>query len=170
MVCLRQITSKPLFPSLSSALHSQRALHSRCRGRTALGEACAHEHTDIVTFLISAGASLDIRSMPFGRTALQIAADTGQTPAPQFFRIIRINVEPNPGNADIVRLLLQQGADVNVKNDKVRNSTPLHWASSKGHLHIMKMLLEVAAAATQRAIAALTNNHQHRLFSGRRRR
>jgi ankyrin repeat protein len=65
------------------------------------------------------------------------------------FRVIRINIEPNPGNADIVRLLLQQGADVNLKNDKVRNSTPLHWASSKGHLHIMKMLLEVVTAAAR---------------------
>ena len=101
------------------------------RGRTALGEACAHEHSDIVTFLLAVGADLNVRNMPYGRTALQIATDTGA--------------------ADIVRQLLQQGGDVNLKNDRVRNSTPLHWACSKGHLDIIKMLLEVTSTRTTRA-------------------
>jgi ankyrin repeat protein len=30
-----------------------------------------------------------------------------------------------------------------LKNDRVRNSTPLHWASSKGHVDIIKLLLQV---------------------------
>jgi ankyrin repeat protein len=35
-----------------------------------------------------------------------------------------------------------------LKNDRVRNSTPLHWASSKGHVDIIKLLLQVSAQAT----------------------
>ena len=66
---------------------------------------------------------MNARSLPYGRSALQIAADTG--------------------DAAVVLLLLRHGADANLKNDRVRNSTPLHWASSKGHAEIMKLLLQV---------------------------
>ena len=65
---------------------------------------------------------MNARSLPYGRSALQIAADTGDA---------------------AVVLLLRHGADANLKNDRVRNSTPLHWASSKGHVEIMKLLLQV---------------------------
>ena len=96
------------------------------RGRTALGEASAHANMDVFMLLLAAGADLNVRNMPYGRTALHIAVDSG--------------------NADIARLLLLYGADANIKNDRVRNSTPLHWASSKGHVDIINLLLQVATA------------------------
>jgi hypothetical protein len=96
------------------------------RGRTALGEASAHANMDVFMLLLAAGADLNVRNMPYGRTALHIAVDSG--------------------NADIARLLLLYGADANIKNDRVRNSTPLHWASSKGHVDIINLLLQVATS------------------------
>jgi ankyrin repeat protein len=96
------------------------------RGRTALGEASAHANMDVIMLLLAAGADLNVRNMPYGRTALHIAVDSG--------------------NADIARLLLLHGADANIKNDRVRNSTPLHWASSKGHVDIINLLLQVATS------------------------
>ena len=39
----------------------------------------------------------------------------------------------------IVTLLT--GADANLKNDRVRNSTPLHWASEGGHVDVIKWVV-----------------------------
>ena len=79
---------------------------------------------------------MNVRNMPYGRTALHIAVDSG--------------------NADIARLLLLHGADANIKNDRVRNSTPLHWASSKGHVDIINLLLQVATSPTPIHSLAIT--------------
>jgi ankyrin repeat protein len=106
------------------------------RGRTALGEASAHANMDVIMLLLAAGADLNVRNMPYGRTALHIAVDSG--------------------NADIARLLLLHGADANIKNDRVRNSTPLHWASSKGHVDIINLLLQVATSPTPIHSLAIT--------------
>ena len=43
------------------------------------------------------------------------------------------------GHKEIVKLLLQNGADVNIKDDK--QGSPLHYASLKGHSEIAKLLL-----------------------------
>lgn len=107
------------------------------RGRTALGEASAHANMDVFMLLLAAGADLNVRNMPYGRTALHIAVDSG--------------------NADIARLLLLYGADANIKNDRVRNSTPLHWASSKGHVDIINLLLQVATSRIP--IHSLSQSH-----------
>jgi ankyrin repeat protein len=48
------------------------------------------------------------------------------------------------GNVDIMKILLQYGAEVNTK-DGTNRATPLHCAASKGHLSSLKMLIRHGA-------------------------
>ena len=45
------------------------------------------------------------------------------------------------GHADIVKVLLEYGADVNAVR-RIREQTPLLLAADRGHLDVMKVLLE----------------------------
>jgi ankyrin repeat protein len=44
---------------------------------------------------------------------------------------------------DVVKLLLERGADPNVKDDD--GKTPLHYAAWKGHHKVVELLLEHGA-------------------------
>src|SRR5262245_28972362 len=57
------------------------------------------------------------------------------------------------GHAELVRLLIERGADVNVK-DTFYGEVPLGWALSHGHAQIVKLLLEKGAAGIERALMA----------------
>src|SRR5262245_46631445 len=45
------------------------------------------------------------------------------------------------GYVDIVRFLLEQGADPNAR-EKGDNTHPLHWAAAQGHLDTVRVLLD----------------------------
>ena len=47
------------------------------------------------------------------------------------------------GHIEIARLLLQNGADVNAKDND--GYTPLHWAAFQGHIDILHLLVENGA-------------------------
>ena len=55
-----------------------------------------------------------------------------------------------PGNVEVVKLLLDEGAEVDARASDV--STPLHWAASHGEAEVVKLLLG------QRASVEVTNN------------
>ena len=55
------------------------------------------------------------------------------------------------GKTDMVKLLVDNGADVNHQDDDGR--TPLHWAARKGHLAIVALLLEEGADVNVRSLA-----------------
>jgi ankyrin repeat protein len=79
------------------------------------------KHLDVVTFLLDNGAPIDYRSE--GLTALILASHFGC--------------------AEVVRILIQRGADVACRDDG--QSTPLHKASKQGHPDIVQDLLENSA-------------------------
>ena len=51
----------------------------------------------------------------------------------------------NSGNLEIAKLLVQNGALVDIKNDKSFIAAPLSIASCRGHLEIAKLLLQNGA-------------------------
>jgi hypothetical protein len=94
------------------------------RGRTQLHHCAEKGLTTSVKRLLSIrNINVNVKDDVYGATALHDAA---------------IN-----GHVEIVRLLLQNGAEVNAK-DKIGN-TPLHWAASEGHVDILHLLVENGA-------------------------
>jgi Ankyrin repeats (3 copies)/Domain of unknown function (DUF3471) len=55
------------------------------------------------------------------------------------------------GHIEVVRLLIERGADVNSK-DTFYGEVPLGWALSHGHVEVVKLLLEKGAAGIDRAL------------------
>ena len=55
------------------------------------------------------------------------------------------------GKTDMVKLLVENGADVNHQDDDGR--TPLHWAARKGHLAIVEFLIDEGAGVDVRSLA-----------------
>ncbi len=49
-----------------------------------------------------------------------------------------VNVASGSGHVDAVKLLLENGADISVPNNQ--GLVPLHTASSRGYLDIVKLL------------------------------
>lgn len=77
-----------------------------------------------VRALLDAGVPVDAK-FRYDRTALSFAADRGQ--------------------AEITRLLLERGADVNAK-DTFYGATPLVWAAGNQHVEVVRILLARGAS------------------------
>ena len=88
-----------------------------------LGYLSSHGWRGGVEFLIKHGADVNAKEISLGRTPLYRAV--------------------HRGHKDIVILLLQNGADVNISNKA--KDTPLHTAVDVGFMDIMKILLEHGA-------------------------
>ena len=76
-----------------------------------------------VKSLLDAGIDANAKTN-YGATAITFAADRG--------------------HVEVVRTLLENGADVNVV-DSFYNATPLVWAAYKGHLEIINLMIEHGA-------------------------
>lgn len=83
-----------------------------------------------VRALLEAGTPVDAANS-YGATALGYAADKGYL--------------------EIVRLLIQRGADVNVE-DTFYHATPVVWASYNGHTAVVRLLLESGANGFEQAL------------------
>ncbi|OJJ01824.1 hypothetical protein ASPVEDRAFT_192125 [Aspergillus versicolor CBS 583.65] len=81
-------------------------------------------HFDVVKALLDSGASANSKG-PLGETLLAIPAEDGRI--------------------DLVRLLLSRGADPTLCD--FHNRTPIHYAVSRGHYAITKLLLQESVAA-----------------------
>jgi hypothetical protein len=89
--------------------------------------AARKSNVEAVKELLAKGADPNAKT-PYGATPLFFACDRG--------------------NLEIVTILVERGADVNVR-DTFYNSTAVGWAVSKNHVAIVKLLLEKGANSKQ---------------------
>lgn len=119
-------------------------VHARNWERGALCAAVYHKHQETAQILQAAGASLNLPE----------AADCGDIERVR--QLLAGGVSPNEGAAitraafsdhgDIVRLLLESGANVNATDDL--DNTALHHAVRWGRTDVVHMLLDAGADAT----------------------
>jgi hypothetical protein len=103
---------------------------------------------------------MNVKLGRWGRAQLHHCAENGFTSSVKrllSIRNINVNVKDvsgatplheaaRNGHIEISRLLLQNGAEVNVKsNDGNGGQTPLHYAASQGHVDILHLLVENGA-------------------------
>ncbi|KAF5561659.1 ankyrin protein [Fusarium phyllophilum] len=126
-------------------------------GSTALSIAADLNDLDMVECLVSHGAD---PSKPDYETPLHIAVDWGNFEmaevilSSRFFSDIdakgekeytSLGIAATTGRLDIVSMLLDHGADPNMRNGQHNSSAPLHIAANKGHRSIVTELLKRGA-------------------------
>ena len=103
-------------------------------GAPALHQWALTAHVEAVQLLLDHGACVDILD-DLGRSALKYA--TGA-----------LNWAETPGAEQVVRLIIEAGADVNLRS--TLGYTPLMWAARAGNLEITKLLIEKGVNAHEK--------------------
>ena len=98
--------------------------HCRATGITALHGAAVREATNVIDFLLDRELSIDVASVS-GLSPLHLASQYGCVKA--------------------AKLLLERGADVNMRAHGHAYCTPLHLATAAGHERIVQVLLHAGA-------------------------
>ena len=128
-------------------------------GWSALMLACREGHLKIVEMLVEYGTNIDLHNDK-GWSALMVACENSQLQIVELLlkerAILKLKKEDmdndmgfslkiasQQGNFEVVKLLIDEGADVNFQNAKGWSS--LMIASKEGHLEVVKLLLENSA-------------------------
>jgi ankyrin repeat protein len=119
---------------------------------TALQAACIRGHSEIVAFLCSHGAEINLRGGEF-TTAINAAAFAGHDKIIQYLLSLGADISitdpqgrtplyhaSQEGHLEAVKLLLENRAKINVLD--CENNSPLHIAIISGHLEVAKLLIQ----------------------------
>ena len=109
-------------------------------GRTPLHEAAKNGNVELVRMLIEHGADVNVRTKD-GSTPLLMAAKLGNMEDEE--GETQLHKETRNGNVELVRMLIEHGADVNVRTNY--SSTPLLAAARFGNIEVVRVLLEHGA-------------------------
>ena len=126
-------------------------------GLSPLHEACESGELDAVKMLVEAGAGVRVTDMCH-RTCLALAAERGHTETVRYLvglpdvdvnelhYCVRAALRSGLGQycKDVVQVLIDAGADVNIRSDLGRTS-PLHEACESGVLNVAKILVRAGA-------------------------
>jgi len=126
------------------------------KGNTLLHRVAADKKEDlIIGLLLKSG--LDMRAEnTMGKTPWDIAKENGHD-------IELFSAAIKYGTIELIKFLLENGANVNAKNKDSYDDTPLHTAVSRDDIEIIKILLEhgadVNAASTDQSTPLLLSNN-----------
>jgi uncharacterized protein len=157
---------RAFFESTSEGLKLLNAEPNLADARTSMGETPLHylaveNQLEAVRALVARGAAIDTISEVHGTPILE-AAQLGHVEMVKYLLSVGANISiPNQdeptliggvrsGNPDIVQDLINAGADVNARNSL--SETPLHVASEKNDICIVKLLVEAGADVAARAL------------------
>ena len=132
-------------------------------GRSPLLCASVEGHLDILKMLVKAGAGVCVTDNE-GDTCLTLAASFGHTETVRTLLCMpevdvnhqgmnnqtALHSAVDEGHPDVVQLLIDAGADIEVKDEVGRS--PLLCASVEGHLDIVKMLVEAGAGTDKERV------------------
>ncbi|KAI9439715.1 ankyrin repeat-containing domain protein [Lactarius indigo] len=123
--------------------------------RTPLHVASLHGTIDTVRWLLDHGADANSRQddhwTPLHLTAWKGRLDEAQRRRP---RSLTLHMASEFGHRDVLRLLLERGADADARDNE--RSTPLHLASSNGRAEVVRVLLEHGANLDAEDVGGLT--------------
>lgn len=134
----------------------------RC-GRTALHQAVELGDEDTINTLLELGADINVRNYGIGsrplhsavknnnETVVRLLIERGATIDDVRDRISPLTVATECGHLEIVRILLDAGADANIR--RLVNRAPLHTAVLRGNWEITKLLVEKGANVMARDFA-----------------
>ncbi len=114
---------------------------------TPLHLACEFGHLEMVKTLINAGADPCARNIN-GHSPIDVvlSKENERFPAEPQTLNNALLINSFRGNVEKVQLLLSLGAEVNyVRSADSKKSTPLHLACERGHLEVVKTLIEAGA-------------------------
>lgn len=124
---------------------------------TALTLACFQGRHEVVQLLLEKKANVEHRAktgltplmeaasggyVEVGRVLLDYGADVNAPPVPSS-RDTALTIASDKGHVDFVELLLQRGAQADVKNKK--GNSPLWLAANGGHLEVVELLFKAKA-------------------------
>uniref|UniRef100_A0A8C6XP79 Uncharacterized protein n=1 Tax=Naja naja TaxID=35670 RepID=A0A8C6XP79_NAJNA len=152
------LVRKGILSDLEKALNLTDVNATNSANETLLHVAATHGHLEIIDYLISKGAKLEVKDNK-GRTPLHRAAEKGHDKAVN--RLLQAGANmyslDQEGrtpfhlanqNHDLVQVLLKNGALVDARDE--RGQTALSYAVSQGHEKTVKVLLEGGAKVDSR--------------------
>ncbi len=115
-------------------------------GRTPLHDAACNGHKEVVEILVRCGATIDAMDQK-GRTPVTEAMENNRRAVVEYLvgqgAAVNLCVAAYLGDAARVKGLIEAGADVNAKDSNTW--TPLHYAASRGHLEVARVLITARA-------------------------
>ena len=121
-------------------------------GRTALHEAAAYGHSAVVDLLLAYRADVTVKDRLSGETALAYATANVDprivrsllgAGARGGFRRFGFSIDGGAGAREVVRLLVEHGADIDELDDWGR--TPLMWAAQYADADTVELMIELGA-------------------------
>ncbi|KAK4167279.1 ankyrin repeat-containing domain protein [Cladorrhinum sp. PSN259] len=144
------------------------------RGRTALHEAAQYGHYDVARLLIEKGADVEATTVRgWGATVLLVAApherivglliEMGVDVSRKVGSTTALHYMAELGNVGAIRLMLENGADIEEKDPESRGRTPLLLAAFYGKLEAVRFLILAGAdiyATDSRGYTALDEAYE----------
>jgi ankyrin repeat protein len=127
-------------------------------GRTPLYMAAGSGHADVVQTLIDAGATINNKNSSEGKVKFDEMVESGSFSGHAEFGTTALHEASTWGHAEVVKILLENGANVNEPDDY--GEAPLHKAADRStatdHREVIKLLLKHGADKNARNKKGLT--------------